>query len=441
LRESCAALRAAIDPAPAGLLKVVSRTEQEMRAMPNFVRELIAGRRRHIAMRLATAVFLLWTGISAAAAQFAPNFQVNAPYAIVVDHESGTVLFERSADTPRPPASLAKLMTMELVFNEIKGGELKLEEELVVSENAWRRGGAPSRGSTMFASIHSRIKVIDLIQGALVPSGNDACIVFAEGLAGNEDQFARMMTARARELGLRSADFRNSTGLHDPDQVISARDLAKLASHIIRTYPDLYKYFGQHEFTWNKIRQTNRNPLLEMNIGADGLKTGFIKESGYGLVGSAVQDGQRLIVVVLGAETDKERANEARRLLDWAFKSFESRRIFSGGTVVGHARVFGGDERYVPLVGKGPIYLLSPRGGGDKFVARVHYTGPLQAPIAKGAEVARLKVVRANNVALDVPLYAANDIAQGTLIQRAYDGTVEIAGGWVRSGINSVLKR
>ena len=409
--------------------------------MPNFVRNLTEHRRSRNATRLAAIALLLLAGVSAARAQFTPNFQISAPYAIVVDHESGTVLFERSADTPRPPASLAKLMTMELVFGEIASGDLKLDEELVVSENAWRKGGAPSRGSTMFASIHSRIRVTDLIQGAVIPSGNDACIVFAEGIAGNEDQFARMMTARAHELGLRSADFRNATGLHSPDQVISARDLAKLASHIIRTYPDLYKYFGQQEFTWNKIRQTNRNPLLEMNIGADGLKTGFIKESGYGLVGSAVQDGQRLIVVVLGVETDKERANEARRLLDWAFKSFESRKIFNAGTVVGHARVFGGDERYVPLTGRGPIYLLSPRGGGDKFVARVHYTGPLSAPIAKGAEVARLKVMRANNVALDVPLFAAKDVREGSLIQRAYDGTAEIAGGWVRSGISAVLKR
>lgn len=409
--------------------------------MPNFVRNLTEHRRSRIATRLAAIVLLLLAGASAARAQFTPNFQISAPYAIVVDHESGTVLFERSADTPRPPASLAKLMTMELVFSEITNGDLKLDEELVVSENAWRKGGAPSRGSTMFASIHSRIRVTDLIQGAIIPSGNDACIVFAEGIAGNEDQFARMMTARAHELGLRSADFRNATGLHSPDQVISARDLAKLASHIIRTYPDLYKYFGQQEFTWNKIRQASRNPLLEMNIGADGLKTGFIKESGYGLVGSAVQDGQRLIVVVLGVETDKERANEARRLLDWAFKSFESRKIFNAGTVVGHARVFGGDERYVPLTGRGPIYLLSPRGGGDKFVARVHYTGPLSAPVAKGAEVARLKVMRANNVALDVPLFAAKDVREGSLIQRAYDGTAEIAGGWVRSGIGAVLKR
>jgi D-alanyl-D-alanine carboxypeptidase (penicillin-binding protein 5/6) len=389
------------------------------------------------------ATFALAASLLAAPAhaQFTPNFTVNAPYAIVVDYESGTVLYEKNADIPRPPASLTKLMTMELVFNEIKNGDLKLEEELVVSANAWRKGGAPAGGSTMFAAVHSRISVENLIQGVVVLSGNDASIVFAEALAGNEDSFARMMNARARELGLSSAEFRNSTGLPDPEQVISVRDLAKLAAHLIRTYPEFYKYYGRTEFTWNKIRQLNRNPLLEMNIGADGLKTGYIKDSGYGLVGSAMQDGQRLIVVINGAETAKERANEARKLLEWAFRSFESRLLFSAGAVVAHARVFGGDQRYVPLVGEGPIRLLTPRGGGDKFVARAQYTGPLPAPIRKGAEVARLRVFRGNSVALEVPLFAAEDVGRGSLVQRALDSTTEIAAGLVRSGVASVLKR
>jgi serine-type D-Ala-D-Ala carboxypeptidase (penicillin-binding protein 5/6) len=377
---------------------------------------------------------------SPAQAQFTPNFQVSAPYAILVDYESGTVLYEKNANTPWPPASLAKLMTMELVFHEIKNGDLKLDEELVVSVNAWRKGGAPAGGSTMFAPVHSRIAVSDLIQGAVVQSGNDACIVFAEAIAGGEDLFARMMNARARELGLLSAEFRNSTGLHDPDQVISVRDLAKLASHLIRTYPEFYKYYRQTEFTWNKIRQLNRNPLLEMNIGADGLKTGYVKESGYGLVGSAVQDGQRLIVVVHGLETAKDRGTEARRLLEWGFRNFESRQIFADGATVAEVRVFGGDRRYVPVKGKGPIHLLSPRGGGDKFIARVHYTGPIPAPVPAGKEVAHLRVMRGNNVALNVPLYAAVDIGEGSLVQRALDSTTEIAGGWIRRGLNKVLK-
>jgi D-alanyl-D-alanine carboxypeptidase (penicillin-binding protein 5/6) len=293
----------------------------------------------------------------------------------------------------------------------------------------------------MFAAVHSRIPVVDLIQGVIVHSGNDACIVFAEAIAGNEDLFARMMNERAREIGLESAEFRNPTGLHDPDQLISVRDLAKLAAHLIRTYPEFYKYYGQPDFTWNKIRQQNRNPLLPMNIGADGLKTGFIKESGYGLVGSAVQNGQRLIVVVNGAETDKDRANDAKRLLEWGFRNFESRLLFRNGTQVAEARVFGGDQRYVPLVGKGEIRLLSPRAGGDKFVARVYYTGPLMAPVVKGTDVARLKILREGKTALEVPLYASEDVGEGSLWQRALDSTTEAAGGWVRRGINAVLKR
>jgi D-alanyl-D-alanine carboxypeptidase (penicillin-binding protein 5/6) len=372
--------------------------------------------------------------------QFVPNFQINASHAILMDYESGTVLFEKSADQPWPPASLAKLMTMEIVFSEIKNGELKLEDELVVSADAWRRGGAPAGGSTMFAPVHSRISVVDLIQGAVVQSGNDACIVFAEAIAGNEDLFARMMNSRAKELGLHSANFRNSTGLPDPNQAISVRDLAKLASHLIRTYPEFYKYYGQPDFTWNKIRQSNRNPLLEMNIGADGLKTGYIKESGYGLVGSAVQDGQRLIVVVHGAETAKDRANDAKRLLEWGFRNFESRKLFSDGLEIAQVRVFGGDSRYVPVVGKGAIHLLSPRGGGDKFVARVHYRGPISAPVAKGDQIARLRVTRGDNIALEIPLYAAANIEEGSLVQRAIDSTTELTGGWVRRGINKVLK-
>ena len=405
--------------------------------MENFARSNAAGP-RHLTRGILVAACMFATP---AHAQFAPNFTVSAPYAIVIDYESGTVLYEKNADKPWPPASLAKLMTMEVVFNEIKNGDLKLSEELVVSANAWRKGGAPAGGSTMFAAVHSRISVENLLQGVIVHSGNDACIVFAEAIAGNEDTFARMMNERAREIGLSSAEFRNSTGLNDPEQVISVRDLAKLAAHLIRTYPEFYKYYSQTEFTWNKIRQLNRNPLLEMSIGADGLKTGYIKESGYGLVGSAVQDGQRLIVVVNGVETAKERANEARRLLEWAFKSFESRLLFNAGAVVAQARVFGGDQRYVPLVGNGAIRLLTPRGGGDKIIVRAQYTGPVPAPVKKGAEVGRLRVFRGNNVALDTPLYAGVDVGAGSLMQRAYDSSGEIAAGLLRSGVASVLKR
>src|SRR5262249_43998509 len=231
------------------------------------------------------------------------GFQTAAPYAILVDAESGSVLYEKNADELVPPASLSKLMTTEVVFNQIKLGDIKPEDEFVISENAGRRGGAPSRGSTMYAPIHSRIKVDDLLHGVIIDSGNDACIALAEGIAGNETAFAQLMEARARELGLTKSTFSNSTGLHEPRHLMTVRELAKLARHIIQTYPEYYPIYSEREVTWNKIRQQNRNPLLAMNIGADGMKTGFTKEAGYGIVGSAVQGELRLIVVVTGLKS------------------------------------------------------------------------------------------------------------------------------------------
>ncbi len=368
------------------------------------------------------------------------GFQTAAPYAILIEAESGTVLFEKSADTLVAPASLAKLMTAETVFHEIKEGNLKLDQEFVVSEHAWRKGGAPSGGSTMFAPVHSRIKVSDLLQGAIIQSGNDSCIALAEGIAGNEDNFVRMMNARARELGLTQSNFTNPTGLPDPNQRVTSRELAKLARHIIATYPEFYKWYGEKDFTWNKIRQSNRNPLLAMNIGADGMKTGFTTEAGYGLVGSAVQNNMRLIVVVNGLKTANERADEARKLLNFGFNGFESRVLFAEGQKIGDARVFGGEQRYVPLeaAGRKPVRLLVPKNSTERIVARVVYQGPLRVPVEQGAQVGTLKVWRGDNVALEVPLQTGESIAQGPLHMRAADSITEIVGGWFRAGLKKL---
>ena len=368
------------------------------------------------------------------------GFQTAAPHAILIEAESGTVLFEKSADTLVAPASLAKLMTAETVFNEIREGNVKLDEEYVVSEHAWRKGGAPSGGSTMFAPIHSRIKVSDLLQGAIIQSGNDACIALAEGIAGNEENFARMMNARARELGLTQSNFTNPTGLPDPDQRVTSRELAKLARHIIANYPEYYKWYGERDFLWNKIRQPNRNPLLAMNIDADGMKTGFTKESGYGLVGSAVQNGMRLIVVVNGLKTANERADEARKLLNFGFNGFESRLLFAEGQKIGDARVFGGEQRYVPLeaAGKKPIRILVPKNSTERILARVVYRGPLRVPVEQGAQVGSLKVWRGDNVALEVPLQTAESVAQGPIHLRAMDSVSELFGGWFRAGLKKL---
>ncbi|QRM27377.1 D-alanyl-D-alanine carboxypeptidase family protein [Microvirga sp. VF16] len=400
---------------------------------------------RHVKIaRSLAAIGLVWGAVSLAvvwsrAAQ-AQNFQTSAPTAILMDADSHAVLFEKNADELTAPASMAKVMTAEVVFNEIKSGRLNFDSEFMISENAWRKGGGGSGGSSMFAKVNTPVRLEDLLRGLVVQSGNDAAIALAEGIAGTEDNFARMMNERGKQIGLSKSTFRNATGYGHPEQKATVRDLAKLSLHVIETYPDLYKMFGEREFTWNKIRQQNRNPLLFMDIGADGLKTGNIDEAGYGLMGSAVQNGQRLIVVVNGLRTAKDRAAESRKLLDWGFRAFETQQLFADGQVVGEAQVFGGNRRSLPLVSKKPVRVLVPRGESERVTARIIYTGPLKAPVQKGAEVARLQVNRGDMQALEMPLYANEDIQQGTLSQRALDGLLEFSTGWVRRAFTSVIE-
>jgi D-alanyl-D-alanine carboxypeptidase (penicillin-binding protein 5/6) len=402
---------------------------------------------RHVKVARCLAVFgFVWSAISLVSAwpqvaqAQAQNFQTSAPTAILMDAGSHAVLFEKNADELTAPASMAKTMTAEVVFNEIKNGRLSFDSEFTISENAWRKGGAGSGGSSMFAKVNTPIRLEDLLRGLIIQSGNDAAIAIAEGVAGTEDNFARMMNERAKQIGLTKSTFRNATGYGHPEQKTTVRDLSKLALHIIETYPDLYKIFGEREFTWNKIRQQNRNPLVFLDIGADGLKTGNIDESGYGLIGSAVQNDQRLIVVVNGLKTAKDRAAESRKLLDWGFRAFETQQLFAEGQVVGEAQVFGGNRRSLPLVSKKPIRVLVPRGEGERVTARILYTGPLKAPVEKGAEVARLQVNRGDMQALEMPLYANEDIQEGTLSQRALDGLLEFSTGWVRRAFTSVIE-
>ena len=366
------------------------------------------------------------------------SFQTSVAAAVLLDPESDSILFDKNGDQPVAPASLAKLMTLEYVFNEIKQGRLKLDDTFTVSENAWRKGGAPSHGSTMFAAIHSQVRVEDLIHGIIVDSANDACIAIAEGLTGNEAAFGALLTKRAREIGLDNSTFTNAEGYPDPNLRVTARDLAELARHIMQTYPDFYPYFSEREFTWNKIRQQNRNPLLGMGIGADGMKTGETAEAGFNLVGSAVQDNLRLIVVVTGAKSDKERGDEARKMLEFGFHGFESRVLFAEGQTIGEAKVFGGDASYVPLVGPGTIRVMMPRNNGERLLARIVYNGPVPAPIAKGQPIGKLKVWRGEELALEVPLTAADDVGTGSMSQRAMDGATELVIGLFRAGVSKL---
>jgi len=362
------------------------------------------------------------------------GFDGDAPTAILIEANSGSVLFEKNADELRAPSSMMKLMTAETIFHAIKQGEVKLTDEYRISENAWRKGGAPSGGSTMFAAIHSKISVDDLLHGAIIHSGNDACIALAEGIAGNERIFADMMTKRARELGLTQSTFANSNGLPDPGNKMTVRELAKLARYVVQTYPDLYKLFGEREFTWNKIRQQNRNPLLTSLEGADGLKTGFTKEGGYGMVGSAVQNGLRLIVVVNGLEDPDDRASEAKKMLEWGFRNFEARTLFAAQQLVGYAKVFGGESRSVKLASPEPIKVMVQKNGADKLIARVIYSGPVRAPIEAGQPVGVVRVWRGTNVAMEAPVFAAEPVGRGSTMRRAIDGASELVIGMFRAG-------
>jgi serine-type D-Ala-D-Ala carboxypeptidase (penicillin-binding protein 5/6) len=362
-------------------------------------------------------------------------FDGDAPTAILIEASSGSVLFEKNADELRAPSSMMKLMTAEVVFNAIKEGKLKLTDEFRISENAWRKGGAPSGTSTMFAAINSKVSIDDLLHGAIIPSGNDACIALAEGMAGNESIFANdYMTKRARELGLTKSTFGNSNGLPNPANKMTVRELSMLARHIILDFPEFYKLFGEKEFTWNKIRQQNRNPLLTSMTSADGLKTGFTKEGGYGMVGSAVQDGTRLIVVVNGLEDSDDRATEAKKMLEWGYRNFETRTLIAADQTVGYARVFGGETRSVKLSSPKPIKVMVSKQGGEKLIARVVYNGPVKAPVAAGQQVGVVRVWRGPNVAMEAPVYAQEAVAVGSTMRRAVDGAQELVISMFRAG-------
>jgi D-alanyl-D-alanine carboxypeptidase (penicillin-binding protein 5/6) len=359
-------------------------------------------------------------------------FETRAAQAFMIDAETGTILFSKDPDTLIPPASLAKLMTMEVVFHAIKAGRLSLDDTFQVSENAWRKGGAASGGSTMFAKLKSVIRLEDLIKGVVVQSANDGCIIIAEGMAGSEENFAALMTERAREIGLKQSVFKNSNGLPAEGQAVTVRELVQLATHIWREYPEFYKYYSLPDFTWNKITQRNRNPLLTMNIGADGMKTGFTEESGYGILGSVSRNGKRLFAAMSGMASERERAEEARKLLEWGIRAFQRSELFAENEVVGEAQVYGGAKSGVPLKAKGPVAIFVPITNKDRLVARIVYEGPLVAPVEEGTPVGTLRVWIGDTLSQETPLFAAESVGVGSLHQRAWDAVGELAVGWLR---------
>ena len=327
--------------------------------------------------------------LSAAVAAFVFSFdppaqaqiETSAAHAIIMDYDTGEILFDKDGDTPMPPSSMSKLMTVELVFKRLKEHSLKPTDMFHVSEKAWREG-ADSSESKMFVMINSDVAVDDLLKGIIVQSGNDACVVVAEALGGTEDGFAQMMNRRAKELGLTQSHFVDSTGMPDPGQYMSAHDLALLAAHIIHDYPEYYPYFALTDFTWSGIHQPNRNPLLATKLGADGLKTGHTDAGGYGLTGSAVQNGHRLILVVNGLHSERQRAEESQRLLEIGFRDFKRYDLFTPKDIVGEADVWGGAQDKVPLKVGAPLSVTMHVEARHEMKVTLHYQSPVPAPSA-----------------------------------------------------------
>ncbi len=392
--------------------------------------------------RFIFAAALLSVGVFAAAPASAQStLQTAVPSAILVDFTTGAILFDKDSEKSFQPGSTVKIMTALVVFDDIRSGRITPDTTFTVSENAWRRGGGPSGGAAMFVPVKSNARVADLVTGMITVSGNDAAIALAEGVSGTEGEFANKMNAKGQELGLTSSDFRNATGFSDPGQKSSARDMAQISRYLIRSYPTLYPMFSVPDIEWSKVKQRNRNPLLNAGVGADGLQVAWIKDGGYHLVGSAVQNNQRLIVAVMGAKSEKERIEEAKRLLEWGFHSFEHRQLFAADTELGRANVFGGSAGSVGLAARGPVMLLMPRNSQDKIVGKVTYTGPLKAPVAKGTEVARLEISRGPLKVLDIPLVTTDDVAVGTLWQRALDGAGVLVGDTARDLSSKVMAK
>jgi serine-type D-Ala-D-Ala carboxypeptidase (penicillin-binding protein 5/6) len=382
-------------------------------------------------VRIFLALIAFLSAAILSAASSAQDFDTSAKFALLMDYESGTLLFHKNADDPMEPASMAKLMTVAVVFDEIRRGRLKLSDEFFISEHAWRAGGAASGGSTMFAELNSKVSVENLLRSVIIQSGNDAAIALAEGIGGTEETFARLMNKLAKDMGLTGSNFVNSTGLPDPQQYVTARDLAQLARYIIREYPEYYPIFSEPEFEWNGIKQPNRNSLVEMGIGVDGLKTGHTEAAGYGTVVSSAASGRRIIAVLHGMASMNERAEEARKLITFGTRGFELMPVFDEGEVVGYADVYGGATPQVALRGEGQIALFVPKGAEDCPQASIVYQGPLRPPVEEGQQIARLEVMCAGTLVQTTPLFSTETVQQGDLMRQSMDALKHLAIGWL----------
>ena len=360
-----------------------------------------------------SGILVLFLTISGTAHSEPPTFQTPAQQAILMDFDTGAVIYEKNADSQMFPASMTKLMTSILAFDELKAGRLTLDDTFNVSETAWRKGG-----SKMFVKVNSDVRIEDLLRGVIIQSGNDASIVIAEGIAGSEEAFAERMTERGRQIGLESTVFRNATGWPDPDHVTTARDLAKLARFLIREYPDFYSYYSEKEFTYGKsldgkpITQGNRNPLLYKSVGADGLKTGHTEASGYGLTASASREDRRLVMVINGLNSVRERTSESERLINWGFQVFDNYQLFKAGETVEDAKVWLGDAVTVPLVIEDDLTITIPKTARRNMKVRVIYESPVPVPIQAGTTIGLVEVTAPDIEPIVRPLKTTQSVGQ-----------------------------
>ncbi len=361
----------------------------------------------------------------------APQFETPAPVAFMTDLSSGAVLFAKDADRRMPPASMAKMMTAYVAFDLIKKGQLKLSDTATVSPETWRQWHGPKAGSTMFLSVNEQVSVENLLYGIVVLSGNDACVVLAEKIAGSEQAFTDLMNQRAKELGLNNSHFGTSNGWPDEGRTyVTARDLAKLAAATIQNHPQLYKqFYSKENFTWGKtlggntpITQANRDPLLGRVRGADGLKTGHTEEAGFGFTGSAEQDGRRLVMVVAGLTSFNQRADESVKFMNWGFGAWRAKPIVAAGKRVESAEVQLGDAATVGLVAPRALAVTIPAGTNNAMTARVVYDGPIKAPIAKGQHIADLVITSADTGEQRLPLVAENAVGEAGFFGRVWAG-------------------
>lgn len=364
-------------------------------------------------MRAGLIAFFAVAFLAAGLAQPAVAVETTAKQAILVDYTTGTVLFEKNADKLMPPSSMTKMMTVYLLFERLAEGRLKLDDTFEVSEKAWRMGG-----SKMFVEVGKKVTVEDLIQGIVVQSGNDACVVVAEGLAGTEDAFAAEMTQRAHEIGMTSSTFKNASGWPAKGHLVTARDLSILARRTIREFPQFYHYYSEKSFTYSGIRQGNRNPLLYNTPGADGLKTGHTQIAGYGLTGSVIRDGRRLVLVLNGLDSVRARAEESARLMEWGFREFQNYKLFAAGDVVAQADVWLGDKPSVPLVATADTVLTLARKARKGMKVTLVYEGPVPAPIKRGAEIAKLVITAPDTKTIELPLVAGADVGKLSAFRR-----------------------